>query len=200
MLRRILVEAAVLGAVFLALAVFPWDLAGVGREAAPAGRQGRALSASDLDLLRTRSLGLPVEGMEARRLRDSFDEARSGRDHEALDEAGGRRRRQGDGDRQPERHTRLVRGGEDAGGEGHDRRHRQVDLAVDDDEGHRHRHDHLLDRQPEQVHEVVDVEVDGRLRGVVDDRPDEDHRQQQLPGALAQGFRHRASPHWDSRR
>lgn len=40
---------------------------------------------ADLDRLRSRSLGLPLEGMKAADLRDNFTEARAGHVHEALD-------------------------------------------------------------------------------------------------------------------
>jgi murein DD-endopeptidase MepM/ murein hydrolase activator NlpD len=45
----------------------------------------RPVDGTDLDRLRARSLGLPVEGLEAKDLRDTFAEARGSRVHEALD-------------------------------------------------------------------------------------------------------------------
>jgi murein DD-endopeptidase MepM/ murein hydrolase activator NlpD len=94
-LRRILTDGAVLGVVLFALAAFPWELAGVRQGSEPAGQApavegavppaGEPVTDSDLALLRARSLGLPVEGMDRRRLRDSFADARVGHEHAALD-------------------------------------------------------------------------------------------------------------------
>ena len=95
-MRRILIDGAVLGAILLALAVFPWELAGVGRPAAqgprpaessrgPASSESPAVSLSDLEQLKGRALAMPVEGMDPRGVRDSFAEGRSGHEHEAFD-------------------------------------------------------------------------------------------------------------------
>jgi len=44
-----------------------------------------AQNRADFERLRSRSLGLPVEGMHVASLRDTFSEARDGHPHEALD-------------------------------------------------------------------------------------------------------------------
>jgi len=56
-----------------------------GQEPGPLEVEARPVGGTDLDLLRSRSLGLPVEGLKAAELRDNFAEARGDRPHEALD-------------------------------------------------------------------------------------------------------------------
>ncbi len=79
----------------------------------------------------------------------------------------------------------FVQGGQHAGRPRHHRCDREVDLAGDDDERHRHDDDHLLDVQLEEVDEVVDAEVAARLGDVEDDRSQQDHAEQQLPRVTA---------------
>jgi peptidoglycan LD-endopeptidase LytH len=55
------------------------------REAGPLAVHPGPVPGSDLERLRARSLGLPVEGLEASELRDTFADARGSRRHEALD-------------------------------------------------------------------------------------------------------------------
>jgi murein DD-endopeptidase MepM/ murein hydrolase activator NlpD len=87
----VLLQAAVLAAVLSALALLPRaaQTPGGGPPAPSPDVASAAtpipVAASDLERLRQRVLGLPVEGMDPRRLRDSFDEARPGHGHEALD-------------------------------------------------------------------------------------------------------------------
>ncbi len=78
----------------LAAIVLAWTRA-AGREpvpapvlpaaSAPSPASASARPPSDLDALRSRSLLIPVSGVEAKDLRDSFADARSGHLHEALD-------------------------------------------------------------------------------------------------------------------
>ena len=72
---------------------------------------------------------------------------------------------------QPERQpAALVERRHHARREAHHRGHRQVDLAGDDHERHGDDDDDLLDRQLEQVDEVVDAQVPVGLGDVEDDR------------------------------
>ena len=73
------------------------------------------------------------------------------------------------------------------GREAHHRRDREVDLAVDDHEGHDHDDDHLLDRELEHVHEVAVAEVERRDRDVHEDDDDEDRRSAAAPSARRPG-------------
>ena len=57
----------------------------------------------------------------------------------------------------------------------------------DDHERHHHDDDDLLDRQLEEVHEVVDAEVVRRLRDVEHDRAGEDDRAAASPTDCAAG-------------
>lgn len=50
-----------------------------------AGRAAAPASSPDVERLRERSLALPLPGLEARQLRDSFGDPRTGHVHEALD-------------------------------------------------------------------------------------------------------------------
>lgn len=92
-MRRVLIQGAVLAAALSILALLP---------RAPADQRGEApvplpapegvmpsppspITASDLERLKERGLGLPVEGLDPRRLRNNFDEARVGHGHDALD-------------------------------------------------------------------------------------------------------------------
>ena len=113
------------------------------------------------------------------------------RDEGALQEAGGRSGEDGDHDCHLERDsTRIVQPGKHAGAEAHDRRDRQVDLAVDDHEGHDHDDDDLLDGELEHVHEVLLSEVEGRERDVHEEDGEEDRRQEQLPAPAENAVTH----------
>jgi murein DD-endopeptidase MepM/ murein hydrolase activator NlpD len=57
--------------------------AGPSRPAAPA--HGALAGVADVAILRSRSLSLPIPGIEASALRDSFEDARAGGAHEAID-------------------------------------------------------------------------------------------------------------------
>ena len=91
-------------------------------------------------------------------------------DAPAVDEAGdgGRERARRRWPREPARRARAAVA-RTAADQRHHRSDGEVDLAGDDDERHRDDDDHLLDVELEQVDEVVDAEVAGRLRDVEDD-------------------------------
>jgi murein DD-endopeptidase MepM/ murein hydrolase activator NlpD len=94
-LRRVLLQAMVLGAVLSVLALVRAVERRPDPGAAPAprargvtpadGAEPNPVTLSDLELLRKRALGLPVEGMDVRQLRNNFGEARTGHEHQALD-------------------------------------------------------------------------------------------------------------------
>jgi murein DD-endopeptidase MepM/ murein hydrolase activator NlpD len=102
-LKRVLLFASIgLVASFLVMVEVVWrsaqgPAASPRPKAAPSGRaearEPRPLrpvevpfaDRADFDRLRSRSLGLPVEGMNAAELRDNFGEDRGGHGHEALD-------------------------------------------------------------------------------------------------------------------
>lgn len=56
-----------------------------GRDPGPLEVDAHPVGGTDLELLRSRSLALPVEGLKAADLRDDFAEARGDHPHEALD-------------------------------------------------------------------------------------------------------------------
>ena len=102
-------------------------------------------------------------------------------DEPPLHEPKGSAGKQRNSDGADQRHARLVEDGDEHSGEAHHRCHGEIDLGVDDHERHDHDDDDLLDRQLEEIHEVVDAEIEGREDQVGDDDRDEDGAEQQLP-------------------
>ena len=118
-----------------------------------------------------------------------------------LHEPGGAAGGDGDDDGDAERHRlAVVERRQHGGAQAHHRGHRQVDLPGDDDERHHHGDDDLLDRQLEQVDEVVDVEVVLRLRHVEDDGAGEDHQRAASPTGCDGRCRRRSIGSWGASR
>src|SRR5439155_9214038 len=92
---------------------------------------------------------------------------------------GGERRQ----DRPGNRHAMLEAIGQHAGRQAHDRGDREIDLAIDDQEGHGQRDDDLFDLELEQIHDIADAEIDRRARQAERHDDDQEAEQQALPAA-----------------
>ena len=126
---------------------------------------------------------------------------------EAIEEADTQPDQQGQEDADLDGNARLPGDSHDDGAQAHHRGHREVDLAIDDDEGHGQHDDGLLDADPPQVDLVLAAQVAEQIVGREDrvehDDEDQDEQQQALPraqsrdDALAQGRGaiHRRLPH-----
>ena len=85
----------------------------------------------------------------------------------------------------------LDQPAEGAGGQPHHRRDRQVDLSVEDDEGHDEDDDHLLDGEDEQVDLIAHGQEGRRGEGVHRHDAEQQPGQESFPGLEAGADRRR---------